>query len=254
MTRSGVRLLRNSVEKWGPPESIRCEASKLEKAYAIGNETGIFRVPRLLEVDANSGYLRMERIPGLRGLRRAGLNRAEYFSIVQQAGVALAEIHQRLWLHEGFRYLLPSGLGSGGPNAFIHGDYSVENVAVAPGPRFPELVLIDWQSSPRLGGVATYGPAFFDIAWFVGNLFRKPIYRYFIDPHAEQTAQMFLSAYSEVSKINLAEFGLYLERLLRFRLDKFESILPAWKSMLLTQGFTKWGAFARNLKTEADNE
>src|SRR5690606_39135625 len=103
-------------------------------------------------------------------------------------------------------------------NVFLHGDYSGENVCVMGVGGEAQLVLIDWQISPRIGNNATFGTQYFDIGWFIGNLFRKPAYEYLVGPDVRLTAMSFLQGYSRNDQMQGEFLGLsrYLERLCEY--------------------------------------
>jgi len=237
------------VEKRGPPRALRIEAEKMQRAAAIGKASGLFRVPELVGLDLEEGVLRMEYVRGLRGIRRVRLPTDRYLRAIEQAGEALCRIHRDLALPSEFRLSLPDELDHVGTGVCLHGDYSGENVCVVEREGKIQLVVIDWQTTPRIGIVATYGTRYFDIGWFIGNLFRKPVYKYLAGPAVEKAALSFLRGYmrNAPGRDHFCGLGEYLERLCDYRLENHEKGLFFLKRMLLSPGLGAWKTFARTL-------
>lgn len=221
----------------------------MQHAEVIAKASGLFRVPELVGLDQEEGVLRMEYIPGLRGIRRARLPADRYLAAVDRAGEALCRIHRDLALPPEFLLSLPDELDQAGTGVCLHGDYSGENVCVVERNGVIQLVVIDWQATPRLGSIATYGTRYFDIGWFIGNLFRKPVYKYMAGPAVQRAAMSFLQGYMRNNPVqdDLPGFKEYLERLCDYRLENHEKGLFFLKRILLSPGFGAWKAFARTL-------
>src|SRR5690606_1080678 len=140
------------VIKTGLPDEIAIEARKLAAAGRIAESTGHFVVPKLLEVDCVKGRIVMQRLAGLEGVRQKGVHGHAWRKLAELIGLSLATIHRCLELPESVKIRLPSGLDAPYANAFLHGDFSGENVCVTGDGK---LAIIDWQMSPRYGGAAT---------------------------------------------------------------------------------------------------
>ncbi len=237
------------VEKRGPSHALQIEAEKMRRAATIANASRLFRVPELIAFDSDKGVLRMEYLPGLRGIRRANLPADEYLSIVDRAGDALRAIHAGLMLPPELELPLPNELDHAGGGVFLHGDYSGENVCVMGNGGETQLVVIDWQISPRIGTDATFGTQYFDIGWFIGNLFRKPVYEYLVGPDVRLAAMSFLRGYLRNGQMQGELLGLnrYLERLCDYRRENHEKNLFLLKRILLAPGINAWKRFARTL-------
>jgi len=228
------------VVKRGAPTAIRVEAEKMSRAREIGRSCGLFLVPEVHEYDER-GVLVMERIRGIKGIRRARLPRLRMLALFELAGRSLAQVHKHLVLPEELRSPLPPALDQSGSQAFLHGDFSAENVCVTPD---GTLVLIDWQMSPRYGSIETWGTRYFDVCWFIGNLFRKPAYDYLLGVPTALAARTFLDGYQkEGCTIEPAPFGAYHRAFFESRIRTQESGLWFAKKALLRHGFKQWERF-----------
>lgn len=237
----GIEIREAVVVKRGAPGALRIEAEKMARARDIGLASGLFRVPEIHECDDARGVLVMERIPGLVGFRRATFGRAEARSMLDRVGRSLAQVHQHLVLPEALRRPLPAALDQPGSAAFLHGDFSAENVCVASG---GQLVLIDWQISPRCGTEENWGTRYFDVCWFVGNLFRKPAWEYLRGLPPGEAAGLFMDGYRrEGGSIEPTAFVTYHRAFFDFRIGTQEKGLDLARKALLHHGFKQWEKF-----------
>jgi aminoglycoside phosphotransferase (APT) family kinase protein len=129
-------------------------------------------------------------------------------------GASLAMVHRDLVLPEGMKMPLPQEYRMACSEAFLHCDFGLANVRLTPGNGRP--VIIDWQVSPRLGTQATYGTRFFDLMWFVYDLFYRPVgrSRYKMAVGAAPMAREFLSGYFSAcdSGCDMTGFKEYTQR------------------------------------------
>jgi aminoglycoside phosphotransferase (APT) family kinase protein len=89
--------------------------------------------------------------------------------LVDNVAACLATIHENLRLPRDMHVPLPPGYSFPGPSVVLHGDLSANNVFVTT--TEPRIVVLDWQASLVIGGQATIGTPYFDVAWFVSNIF-----------------------------------------------------------------------------------
>lgn len=241
----GISFTHNTVVKVGPPGLMCIEAEKTRRARELAASSGLFIVPEVIDWDEKSGRLTMERIPNICGIRNAKIGIRAWEKLTERLGAAIALIHDELRLPNEMIIPLPAELSTEGGEVFLHGDLSSENVCVTRD-KDPKIVLIDWQMSPRFGGEATWGTPYFDLAWFVGNLFRKPCYKYIGGANVEATASVFVESYLAASrrKICADEFNEYHERFRVHRMLTQEQVLFWPKRLLLTHGFRRWQRFA----------
>ena len=169
---------------------MRIEAEKTRRAFQIGRDCGLFRVPKVLDYDEANGILVFERIDGIHPISST-IRRCP--SIVERVGRSLAIIHQNLFLPESMKIPLPSEFALAGTEVFLHGDFNGCNVCLHPCSK--SIVIIDWQMTSRHGGRATYGSRYFDLIWFINYMLWKPsVSNLFHDP-VSPVAKLLLESY-----------------------------------------------------------
>lgn len=72
---SRIQTGRDTVVKTADPERMRVEVEKTRRALEIGRQSGLFRVPEVLDYDEKEGVVVLERIRGLRPVRNGLLAR-----------------------------------------------------------------------------------------------------------------------------------------------------------------------------------
>ena len=185
------------IRKTGDPNKLAIEASKASKAFDIGEDSGLFYVPKIVNFDAENGVLEFERLNGLVTLLdMAACKDERLFEILKRAGQALSVIHEKLVLSEKMKHELPAEwMACPDKNVFIHGDFAGFNLCFdEPSGR---LVILDWSSAPLFGNVVTYGSRLFDIIWFVIFIFYGAPRRCLLNWDAPTMANAFLSGYAE---------------------------------------------------------
>jgi hypothetical protein len=223
---------------------MRIEAEKTSRASVIACETGLFRVPRVIDYDAVGGVLTIERIPGLIGIRRAGLNDSALSKLAARAGTSLAAVHRDLRLPAGMDKPLDPPWSGKERLSYIHGDFSAENVCIDPAhPDVP--VIIDWQTTQRHGGDATFDSAYFDLAWFINNWFYKPIYR--LRPAREHAvAKAFLDAYAGAADgFERHAFGRYHRAFFESKIKARKASMSLTTRALFWRGHASWDSFVQ---------
>ncbi len=186
-------MTEKTVVKSDTPRLMRVEVEKTRRAGRIGKDSGLFRVPEVLDYDDGKGVAVFERIPGLRTLRRGVAWGPEYVDLGGRLGTALAVVHRELNLPADMVVPLPEGFAAEGPDVFLHGDLGVENVGLIPGSSAP--VILDWQFTGVHGGEATHGSRFFDVVWFVNTLIWFPTMSHLFGDPVGPVARAFIGSY-----------------------------------------------------------
>ena len=94
-THSKVEIGKHTVVKKAAPELMRIEVEKMRRAHEIGKESGLFRVPEVLDFDEVLGIAILERI---RSIQPVIPKFIKSVSILEKIGASLAVIHNRLSL------------------------------------------------------------------------------------------------------------------------------------------------------------
>jgi hypothetical protein len=163
-----VRFFKDVVIKSGPIDRLRIEVAKTQQAYLIGEECGLFRVPQVKDFDDQKGHVVFERILDIQSMRERIAFCPHNEHLASRIGHSLAVIHQRLQLSSRRKIRLKTEMAGPEPHVFLHGDYSLDNICLS---SQGSLVILDWQTSKLHGGEATYDTGYYDVAWFLTNLF-----------------------------------------------------------------------------------
>jgi aminoglycoside/choline kinase family phosphotransferase len=224
--KSLIEFSADSVRKVGDASLLAVEATKTVRAGEIGEESGLFYVPRVLDFDRDKGVLELERLKGLVTLLRLAIDKdARLLELTGRAGRALAVVHEQLVLPDKIKHQLPpewmalDSKDGSDQNVFIHGDFASVNVCLhEPSGR---LVILDWSAAPIVGRTPTFGSRYFDILWFVACVFRGAPGVRFLNWNAEMIADVFLRGYARRSSQDIShKFEDYLPKICRLQRQK----------------------------------
>lgn len=235
-----------TFKKCGQKDSIEVESLKMTLAHEIAERSMLFRVPQV--ISTGERCIETSYLPGLVPFRRSLSDRDKRLLIANKAGAALAAIHANLKLPDAWKHELPEGLrGECSDSVYIHGDFSGENVCVD---QDGNIVILDWSMTPRFGGKSTYGTRYFDVCWFLCNLFRRPVYEYAFLGSLSSLASAFLQGYEAHAGMAYSPVSLvqYHRRFFEFRImnRSSEELFPP-KRLLLSSGFRAWNSYMRSL-------
>ena len=240
MSERRVEIAAETVTKYGAPRPMAIEAEKTRRACLLGQTTGLFVAPSVVDFDPKSGRLVLERLEDLRTSREYFWRPDPDVELARQAGQALAVIHRTLGLPDDMVVPLGSQFRRdvNVKDVFLHGDFTVANVCVS-GDR---LTILDWQASVGVGGTETTGPGYFDVAWFLKSLFFRPSPRGILSRGVVDVAEAFVTGYlvEAPEGTNRQDLFRYVEQLLEeqapavFRKTRFRTrlLLPRSIRML----------------------
>lgn len=247
---TNVIINKNTVVKTTTPELARIELTKMIMGRSISEKYDLFRVPKVYDYDEENGVIVLERIHGLRGIGHLSGSKNNYHNVIVKTGLSLASIHNHMNLPDDMKVVIDEDLDFSGNKVFMHGDFSVENVCTID--NSPDgLTIIDWQMTSMHGGKATYGTRYFDIAWFINNLFSKPIYKYIFRHDVDNTAKLFIDAYFGACSdpnCNEIEFFEYLRTFYHNKLRERKNSHDWIKKVLLLYGHHSWGKFNQSIR------
>jgi hypothetical protein len=205
-------LQSDRVIKSSRPLLMAMEAAKTRQAQQIGENTGLFRAPRVLSFEPGARRLELERIDGICPLARAYKLAPDGRGLMVRIGRSVAAFHDMLRLPASLSLPLPEPwLVTAEGTVVLHGDLNAQNVQVALRDWSP--VILDWSITPLFGVEGTIGPRELDIAWFVRSMFfvwSKPgLSR---ENPACQAAEVFLKSYFDSTSYSpqAEEFGRHL--------------------------------------------
>jgi len=188
--------------------SPRLLATKSRAARAVAQKSGLFEVPRVLDVDEATGTVTFERISGLRPLSNlTGLGNLPGQNACGALGRSLAVIHRCLRLpHDEARALPSPWVKEDEPLVWVHGDLTAANVCCIGDTG--RLVIVDWATAATLGERLTVASRYFDVVWFVAHLFYGLPLRRSPALNPAPLARCFLAAYIEESAYEHHQAGL----------------------------------------------
>ena len=229
-----VTIHENTVVKTGDPSHMLVEAEKTRRAFDIGERSGLFQVPRVLDYDATKGILTLDRLKNIHKIGSVLTSGYEEGLLVDKIATSLAVIHEELSLPRNMNIPLPKEVDFPGNKVFIHGDLSTNNVFTTPDRQ--NIVILDWQMTAMHGGEATYGTRYFDVIWFINNLFGlmcRLNQAYHHSKHAKPIATRFISTYLHANNSveDYETIIAYMKLFFKFKLEQRKR--DDWKSKLL---------------------
>ena len=226
-----MEFVGDIARKAGDPSLLTVEAAKASRARDIGKDSGLFSVPKVLNLDAEVGVLEFERMRELSTLLDMAVRKDDRLhKMLDKTGQVLAVIHEKLTLPEEMKHEMPPvWMGPTEENVFIHGDFACINVCLHE--PSDKLVILDWSAAPMIGRIPTFGSRYFDILLFVSSLFQgAPCARIF-GWDAAAMAETFLKGYDkEASGKLLKYYSPQMYRLQReniWNLSKQRSLIKA---------------------------
>jgi len=255
MRHSAIQLGKNTVTKIAAPALMRVEVEKNRRAFEIGRDCGLFRVPDICDYDEARGVVVFERIHQIRAVRNVMNGPGTHKSLIERIGRSLAVIHQNLALPDDMTVGLPPEFNLPGTEVFLHGDFNGCNVCCE---TFSQsIVILDWQMTGCHGGQATYGSKYFDLLWFINYMLWTPTLHYLVCDPVTPAAKLFLDSYFEEANIRCDANMLML-----YAKAFFDTRIPLnrrhasrrtgcllWRSQILTKRFVK---SIKTMEPEAD--
>lgn len=192
-----MEFIGDIVRKTGEPSIMAVEAAKASRAFEIGKDSGLFYVPKVVNLDAEAGVLEFERLSGLATLLDLAVHKDQRLpGLLERTGQALAVVHEKLVLPEEMKHELPpEWMGSPDENVFVHGDFACINVGLYE--PSGELVILDWSAAPLVGRTPTFGSRYFDILLFTSSMFHGAPYTRALNWNARENAGAFLRGYAK---------------------------------------------------------
>lgn len=246
-----VSIERDVVKKCGAPNDIRVEVVKTSVAYDVSVQTGMFRVPKIVDADPDRGWFVMERIPGIRGVGFLRSRKKALGPFLRRVGSAISEIHNQMTLPDDLKKPMPPEWDALDVErqVYFHGDLSIENVAYVDGSDVP--VIIDWHLTPRIRGGATWGPRYFDICWLIAGLFRVSPLKLHLLSGVRDAIDELLDGYFGVpgtQQGTVEDFFAFQRRFARVRMSEVEERLSPVRRVLVSPSLKVWRAYVNDCR------
>ena len=174
------------VVKRQQPGPSRRERLRTLAGRRVGEETGLFLVPRIIAFDDEQGEIVFERLHATK-LRHALADPARGAALVGRAAAALAAIHGRMTSDE----------PAEGRRVALHGDFGLNNVFDLPGR--DRIAIIDWANADWIGVEESSGAPEIDLAVFLLGLFYRRLFDPVPIPRRRALARHFLATYASAA-------------------------------------------------------
>ncbi len=224
MQKSTIKFGKNTVTKTSAPDLMRIEVEKTRRAFEIGRNCGLFRVPEVLDHDEEAGSAVFERLDVKPVSKTVPWGKRK--NLAKILGDSLAIIHKELKLPDDMLVPLPDQFALPDEEVCLHGDLSVNNVCV--GAIWPPVAIIDWQMTPLFGGHATCGTRYFDIFWFINNLISRPYTRFLFSNPVAPVGTAFIKSYFRQSQICYDP-----DRIVMYAKQFFDVLMPLIRQMII---------------------
>lgn len=206
-------------------------------------------VPKIVDVDYFKKTIFFEYINNFIPLERISIDNPDVY---YRVGFILNKIHDiktsllnnKILLSED-KYIVDNK-----ELVFIHGDFSVRNVGIIKDGlnRGPLLCVVDWSTTKLNGGLATIGSRFFDIAWFLNNIYNQKS-RYQIDFNfANNICNNFLKGYNHNGSLDKSSFIGYIDKFVSHYVETRISSMSPIKKIFVKRSLGGFYRFIKNYK------
>lgn len=228
------------------------EIAKTRQAEEVSGRCGLFKVPRILDTDVETGTIVYENVGPLPQVSEVLAGRGESGPLLERIGRSLAAIHREMGLPRELKSPFEKLPADGSmPEAVLHGDFSVINMLFDRSA--DDLYILDWNTAFWLGE-GTCGPPFIDLACLAQSLFiRKILERVKIgDP--EQKAETFLRGYRAESdrSLDAGEFGDLSRKVFALYRRGWGQCIGKWHYMRYLPSFRRYLNFTERMQGPAE--
>jgi hypothetical protein len=197
------------VIKQSDPALMKFEYEKHRKAYELGIESGLFKVPKIY--DYKKGVLTMEYFHNAQTFDSI---KHPSKDLINKVARSLVFIHSNLILANDEIEYLPGNKKSK-YEVFLHGDFNGANVC------FDKIdgsiIILDWQTSYIYGGRATFDTLLFDVVCFATYSLWHPRMKNIYFLKTIKDASLFVESYIGDSSLDISMLDVYNYALLFFQ-------------------------------------
>ncbi|MEA2725011.1 MAG: hypothetical protein QOH59_2782 [Gemmatimonadales bacterium] len=192
-----VSVRGDIIVKTQQPGASRRERLRTLAGRMVGEQTGLFVVPEIVDFDDSRGEIAFGRLP-LTGLHQALSDTDRSVEMAGRAAEVLAAIHG-LMHHPEDAKTYPGGMGisPGRDLVPLHGDFGLTNVLYLPAP--DRIAVIDWSNAEWTGIDADLGAPEIDVGVFLISLFHRPLFDPWPVSRRHAVARHFLATYASVA-------------------------------------------------------
>lgn len=241
------------VVKVQESEGALREIAKTRRAQEVSGKCGLFKVPRILDADGESGTIVYENVGPLPHVTEVLSCERESGPLLERIGRSLAAIHREMVLPSELKFSF-QGLGADGltPEVVLHGDFSVINMLFDRSS--DDLYILDWNTAFWLGE-GTCGPSYIDLACLVQSLFvRKMLERGKIR-NPEKKAGIFLRGYRAESahSFEADEFREYCRKVFALYRRGWSRCIGAWQHVRYLPSFHRYAKFTERIQDPVED-
>ncbi|MBC34773.1 MAG: hypothetical protein CL663_01830 [Bacteroidetes bacterium] len=216
---------RKIFRKYIPEAKFLNEVAMSQRAKLLSESTKLFRVPAILNIEKEQGFVDLELIENCKTFRQFYISNAKFgankkqkdllISHFSQLGKSLWQIHQEDMNDDLQKTSFPEGFFDerfANDHVFIHGDFTMRNILIDSEKNEPYI--IDWSISPLFDFSANFGPRYWDLTFFISSLFLFSPSTLFSYKSKTEYAKAFLTAYIVEIDVDKAVFVRKLQQFL----------------------------------------
>lgn len=201
---------KGTFSKRFPEDQYPAMLDKFQKLNEIDISSERVLVPQLIGSDDDNYTLIFQFIEGLNPIRNYLLDE-KMSNIIERVAKGIAVFHKTLKLNLEFQTKLPAPFDNYKDDcAYLHLDFNLVNVQYNEDE--DKIYFVDWEMSPLLGGKSNYGTIYYDLAYFVYQIYNSPPYIFTSSSKKDVLVDRFLKAYQEVyGSLDFNEFASFCE-------------------------------------------
>ncbi len=155
-------------------------------------DTGV-RIPPVKRIIESERKIVFDFIPDLQPLRKYMLRGDKAIDLAGRIGRGLHIAHHNLKLKEKYKILLPPPFQKYDEKVFLHLDFNTVNVQYQE--KNDLIYFVDWEISPLLEGPWSYGCRYYDLIYFIYQVFVSPPYLWIQKKKKQKIIDNFLNGY-----------------------------------------------------------
>lgn len=188
-----------------PPTKFQIELDMSVAGHKLGNASNLFYAPKVVSFDSKKSSIDFERIEGatdlrvefIRLLRKPQRSNSfiELKSMMTDAAKIIASIHEdtKIFSHIEKREGSYENMFTDN-EVYLHGDFTLRNLLLDTSSK--SYYLVDWSSSALLTKPINYGPLYWDLTFFISEIFFYSYSTFFSYAKRSSLAIVFIDQYA----------------------------------------------------------